>query len=56
MGTDARSAHADDADLFALSIAEFGAQPFSISECSGIKARHIAGEVEMLLGPLADQR
>ena len=56
MPADARSADADDADPLVLAVAQLGAKRFAVGERCGVESGHVAGEVEVLLGPIADQR
>ena len=56
MLADARSPDADDAHPFVLAVAELGAQRLAVGNSGPSKPGDIPGEVEVLLGPLADQR
>ena len=53
---DARAADGDDADLLVRAVAELGAQRLPVGERRRVEACHVAGEVEVLLGPVADHR
>ena len=54
VAADARAADGDDADLLVLAVAELGPERGPVGELGGIEARDVAGEREVLLGPLAD--
>ena len=47
-------AHRDDADLLVGAVPELGPDPFAIREGRRVEAGDVAGEVEVLPGPLAD--
>ena len=51
---DARAADGDDADLLARPVAELGAQLLAVGD--GLEPGHVAGEVVVLLRPVADPR
>ena len=51
---DARAAHRDDADLLVGSVAELGPQPLAVAQLGAVEAAHVAGEVVVALGPVAD--
>ena len=56
VGADAGAADGDDADLLVGAVAELGAQRVAVGELCRVEAGDVAGEVEVLLGPVADQR
>ena len=56
MLTDARAADGRDAHALPGAVAERGARCLAIGDRRRIEARDVAGEAEVLLGPLADRR
>jgi hypothetical protein len=53
---DTGAAGRDDADLLVGPVAELGPERFAVSDLAGVPARHVAGELEVLLGPITDRR
>ena len=53
---DARSAHRHHAHLLGRRVAELRAQPLAVGELGRVEARDVAGEVEVLPGPVGDRR
>ena len=56
VGPDPGAAGGDDADLLVGRVAELGAERVAIGDLGGIEAGDVAGELEVLLGPVADRR
>ena len=53
---DARAADGDDAHPLVRAVAELGSQRAAVAELRRVEAGDVAGEAEVLLGPLADRR
>ena len=53
---DPGAADGDDADLLVGPVAELGSQRVAVGELGGVEAGDVAGEVVVLLGPVADRR
>ena len=54
--TDARAADGDDAHLLVGLVAELGAEGLAVAEGGRVEPGDVAGEVEVLGGPVADER
>ena len=54
VAADAGAADGDDADLLVLAVAELGSERGAVGELLGVEAGDVAGEGEVLLGPVAD--
>ena len=50
-----RAAGRDEADLLAGRVAELGAQRVAVGDLGRVEAGDVAGEAEVLLGPVADR-
>ena len=53
---DARAADGHDAHLLVRPVAELGPQPLAVAELGRVEPGDVAGEVEVLAGPVADRR
>jgi hypothetical protein len=56
VAADAGAADGDDADLLAGPVAELVPERRAVAEVRRIETGHVAGEGEVLPGPVADQR